>query len=47
MFIHYVDLEYEVILSNDLIGPIGPRTSFISLSPKYEAIYHCSFTMST
>jgi len=21
MFIHYVDLEYEVILSNNLIGP--------------------------
>src|ERR1044071_3449714 len=35
MFFHYVDLEYDVILSNDLIAPIsqlGLMTSFIALS---------------
>ena len=47
MFFHYVDLEYEVILSNDLIGPIGPirpndlfYRSFTQVRGKLSLFFH-------
>src|ERR1044071_7141459 len=47
LFFHYVDLEYEVITQMTYMGPIGPKTSFKNLLPKYEVNYPCSFTTST
>jgi len=44
LFFHYVDLEYEVILSNDLIGPNRPNDlfsrSFTHVRCKLSLFFH-------
>ena len=44
LFFHYADLEYDVILSNDLIGPIRPNDlfyrSFTQVRGKLSVFFH-------
>ena len=44
LFFHYVDLEYEAILSNDLIGPHRPNDlfyrSFTQVRGKLSLFFH-------
>jgi len=44
LFFHYIDLEYEAILSNDLIGPNKPNDllyrSFTQVRSKLSLFFH-------
>jgi len=44
LFFHYVDIEYEVIITNDLIGPNRPNDlfsrSFTQVRGKLSLFFH-------